>query len=291
MSSFGVLLLALTAEGARQAAPSTSAFARSNLHVWAFEEYDAVQRTPDQRAQVLRALGIKKAGYVGRNIERMKEFDSYLAAYRERGIELVSVWTPIHTEDPLREPHIRMFLHAVERHEIRPQWWLTLERFDQGVERAVTILRPLIAEAARHGLHVALYGHGRDAWFTQPESQIAIIESLGSVGPLPVGMVYNFHHAHSQLDRFADLFPKMQPHLMAVNLNGMSTAGPQIVPIGEGDRERDMIATIYRSGYAGPIGIIGHQREEDVAVVLRRNMDGLREILTAIGDRSGAATY
>lgn len=295
-----------------------SAFARGNLHAWAFEEYDAVVRTPAERARMLKTLGLTRAGFVGRHVERMAEFDAYVAAYREQQIELVAVWTPINTSAPLAEEHIRMFLDGVARHGIKPQWWVTLEKFEpqagaegssaagsrvegsraggapdrQTVERAVAVLRPLVAKAAARGLPLALYGHGRDAWFTQPENELAIIEALKAQGSgPPVGIAYNFHHAHSQLDRFAALFPRMRPHLVALNLDGLKSAGPQILLVGDGDREQEMIALIHRSGYRGAVGLIAHQRTMDAAVVLSRNMAGLRRILTAIGDTAGASSY
>ena len=231
-----------------------SAFAKTNLHAWAFEEYDAVKRTPAERAQLLKTLGITRAGFVGRNVTRMNEFDAYVAAYREQRIELVAVWSPVNTDAPLTEPHIKMFLDGVDRNQVKAQWWVTLEQMDQvppaeRVDKAVTILRPMIAEANKRGFPLHLYGHGKDAWFTQPENEIAIIERLQSAPPaLRVGIAYNFHHAHSQLDRFATMFPKLLPHLVAVNLDGMKKEGPMIIPLGEGDRETDMIGIIHRSG-------------------------------------------
>ena len=83
----------------------------------------------------------------------------------------------------------------------------------------------------------------------------------------------------------------MLPHLMAVNLNGMRAEGPMILPIGEGDREQEMIAIIHKSGYRGPVGLLHHQRTMDAATGLSRNIAGLRQILTAIGDSAGASTY
>lgn len=110
----------------------TSPFAKQNLHVWAFEEYDAVKRTPDQRAQLLNDLGIHRAGYICRNAKRTAEFEAYLNAYQKHGIELVGVWTPVHTANPLAEPQINGFLEVVDRYQIQIQWWLTLEhKFDQ----------------------------------------------------------------------------------------------------------------------------------------------------------------
>jgi sugar phosphate isomerase/epimerase len=289
-----VLIPAVAGESTQRPAAPGSAFAKTNLHAWAFEEYDAVARSPAERAQVLETVGLTKAGYIGRNVERMKEFDAYLAAYNARKIELVAVWSPVNTDSPLREPQIQMFLEAVERHKLRVQWWVTLEQLKQGgeqtVEKAVTTVRHLNAEAAKRGLRLALYGHGRDSWFTQPENQLEIIRRLPS-GDAAVGIAYNFHHAHSQLDRFAAVFPKMLPHLMAVNLNGMRAEGPMILPIGEGDREQEMIAIIHKSGYRGPVGVLHHQRTVDAAKGLARNIAGLRRILTAIGDSAGASTY
>lgn len=292
-------LSAMTTAGVAGQAPATrSAFAKSNLHAWAYEEYDAVTRTPAERAQVLKKLGITRAGFVGRNVTRMNEFDAYVNAYREHQIELVAAWTPINTDAPLEEPHIKMFLDGVDRHRLQVQWWVTLERFEERVpepERvaaAVKLVRTVLGEATKRGLRLAIYGHGRDAWFTQPENEIAILEALAATPGTPrVGIAYNFHHAHSQLDRFATVFPKLAPHLIAVNLNGMKAAGPMIVPIGEGDREQEMIALIHKSGYRGPVGILAHTRTMDAAVVFERNMAGLRKILAAIGDTDGASTY
>lgn len=295
LASLSVLAPTAAGEWTQQPAPPGSAFAKTNLHAWAFEEYDAVSRSPAERAQVLETVGLRKAGYIGRNVERMKELDAYVAAYKARQIELVAVWTPVNTDSPLQEPQIQMFLEGVERHRLRVQWWVTLEQLKQGgeqtVEKAVTAVRQLNAAATRRGLRLALYGHGRDSWFTQPENQLEIIRRLPPSDAPAVGIAYNFHHAHSQLDRFAAVFPRMLPHLIAVNLNGMRAAGPMILPIGEGDREKEMIAIIHKSGYRGLVGVLHHQRALDAAAGLGKNISGLRQILTAIGDAAGASTY
>ncbi|MGQ0635852.1 MAG: sugar phosphate isomerase/epimerase family protein [Planctomycetaceae bacterium] len=272
------------------AKPPPSAFAQSNLHAWAYEEYDAVSRTPAERAKLLKALGLTRAGYVGRNVERMQEFEAYVTAYGEHQIELVAVWTPVNTDTPLDEPHIRMLLDSLDRHPIRPQWWVTLEQFagapdEQAIERAAALLRPLVAEAAKRDVPLAVYGHGRDSWFTQPENEIAIVERLRAAeNASSVGIAYNFHHAHSQLERFSEVFPKLAPYLIAVNLNGMKPDGPQIVLINEGTREQEMIAAIHRSSYRGLVGVLHHQPKLDAATVLRKNIEGVRDIMKAVGD-------
>ena len=93
-----------------------------------------------------------------------------------------------------------------------------------------------------------------------------------------VGLIYNFHHGHGQIEAFPALLKKMQPWLWTVNLNGMKKEGPQILPIGSGDKELDMLKTLKKSGFHGSIGILGHIEDEDVEKVLQRNLQGLRTI-------------
>jgi hypothetical protein len=48
---------------------------------------------------------------------------------------------------------------------------------------------------------------------------------------------------------------------------------------------------IRDSGYKGPIGILGHVTNEDVEIVLKRNLAGLRWLLMKLGDKTAAKTY
>ena len=275
-----------------------SPFAKTNLHVWAYEEYDAIPRTPQERAQLLKELGITKAGFICRNAERVAEFEAYVKAYRSAGIELVAVWTPVHTDQPLDEPQIRKFLDTVDRHKLRLQWWLTLEEdFDSmpaenRVNHAVAQLQPLVQEAIKRNCRLVLYGHGSKRWFTQCENEIAIVERLQTTIPkAPLGIVYNFHQSRDQMDRLPSVFPKLMPHLVALNLNGMRSEGPRIVTLGEGDHEREMIHTVMESGWSGPVGIIDHKPKVDARMSLQANLDGLQAILKEMGDLSTVSTY
>ena len=68
----------------------------------------------------------------------------------------------------------------------------------------------------------------------------------------------------------------------------------EIVPtarIGQGDRERNMIELIHRSGWYGPTGIIAHDRKQDAAVTLQENLTGLEQILHSIGDLKGFQSF
>ena len=275
-----------------------SPFAKHNLHAWAYEEYDAIKRTPDERAQVLQDLGITKAGYICRNAARVAEFEAYVKAYQKAGIELISVWTPVNTERPLEEIQIRTFLEVADRHKLKLQWWLTLEEdFDklpegERMERAVAQLRPLVAEANKRGMKLVIYGHGADEWFTQAENEIAIAERLKAEMPsADIGIVYSFHQAFAQMDRFKEVFPRLKPHLAALNLNGNSPKGRPGVQIGNGDREQGMIKVVKDSGWHGPVGVLSHVRTTDAKVNLHANLYGLRDVLKQIGDEAGAASY
>ncbi|HBE67363.1 MAG TPA: hypothetical protein DDW52_04365 [Planctomycetaceae bacterium] len=278
--------------------PSTeSPFAKSNLHVWAFEEYDAVERTAVERARLLKELGLTKAGYICRNPQRAAEFEEYLTAYKRAGIELIAVWTPVHTGTPLKEPQIKVFLDVVDRHKLRVQWWLTLEEdFDAlaeniRIDHAVSRLRPLVIEANNRKCRLVVYGHGTTRWFTQCENQIAIVEKLQTTMPkASLGIVYNFHQSHAQMARFNSVFPRLSPHLVALNLNGMHSDGPRIETIGKGDGERDMIETVFKSRWQGPVGILHHQRTKDAGKTLRANLDGLQSVLKELGDVSALST-
>ena len=106
-----------------------------------------------------------------------------------------------------------------------------------------------------------------------------------------VGLVYNFHHGHEQMARFPEFFPKMLPHLLAVNINGMRKDGPMILTVGEGDRELEMLKLVRSSGYKGPIGILNHMEERDAEVGLKANMAGLQKMLRAMGDEAALKTY
>jgi len=93
-----------------------------------------------------------------------------------------------------------------------------------------------------------------------------------------VGLVYNLHHGHEHVDRFPSLMQKMLPHLWCLNLNGMTrdgeTQGRKILPLGQGELDLTLLRTIVKSGYRGPIGIIGHT-QDDAEDRLRDNLDGL----------------
>jgi hypothetical protein len=79
----------------------------------------------------------------------------------------------------------------------------------------------------------------------------------------------------------------MQPHVLAVNLNGMvrdgERVGRKIVTLGEGDEELALMRVIHASGWRGLVGILDHQPEVDAEVALRANLAGLRRLVESLG--------
>ena len=264
------------------AGKADSLFSSGNLLAWCIVPFDSRRRTPAERIAMLKRLGFTQYVWDWRQ-EHLKDLPGEIRLARENGIRLRGVWLWIDGDwdkvGALSEGN-RTVIDAIDQAEFPAEFWVGFHpnyfdaladaaRVRKGAEM-VAYLRDL---AVASGSTVALYNHGD--WFGEPENQIRLIEAVGDPS---VGMVYNFHHAHDQLDRYPELLPRMLPRLRAVNLNGMRAEGPKILPIGEGTHEREMIRLLLEAGYNGPLGILGHVEDADVEVVLKRNLAGLRSI-------------
>lgn len=271
----------LAAEPASRAAPG-DVFARENLVAWCIVPFDAKKRGPEERAQMLDRLGIGRLAYDCRD-EHVPTFDEEVLAMKRHGISIDAWWFPAGLD-----PTARKILDVLKRHKLRTQLWVSMGDPAPGspeqaekVKRTAAAIRPIAQEAGKIGCKVGLYNHG--GWFGEPENQIAVIRELGlaNVGA-NVGIVYNFHHGHDHVARFPELFPKMQPHLLAVNLNGMvkdgDKQGKKILTLGQGDQELGMMRVIRLSGWRGLVGILDHRPETDSEQTLRENLDGLQQL-------------
>jgi hypothetical protein len=184
----------------------------------------------------------------------------------------------------MTERHWPLVLDLAKRHNVKPEMWVMLNNAlvdslppKKRAARAAAILAPAARAADELDCMIGLYNHG--GWFGEPENQIAIIEAMQRAGIKNVGIVYNFHHGHEHVPRFAALAKQMTPHLLTVNVNGMRAGGPKIVSFGQGDDngkpELEMLKAIAAAGYAGPIGILGHREDRDVEECLREGLDGI----------------
>ena len=292
-----LLLLAsmALARPASQAAalPSEGLFARTNLVAWCIVPFDSKRRGPEERAAMLEALGVRRLAYDWR-AEHIPTFDAEVEALNRHGIELTAWWFPAALND-----EARAILACLERHRLHPQLWVTLgtepepdpDRLAVKMDEAFATLSGICEAAARVGSTVGLYNHL--GWFGEPVHQVNLMDRLCAAGHTNVGAVYNFHHAHDQMDRLGQTLALLQPHLLAVNLNGMvrggDRTGRKIVPLGQGDEELRMLRQLVASGWRGPVGILGHT-DEDAEVKLRKELDGIAKLTAQLGPEGSGAT-
>ena len=276
----GLCLFLFLSACKRGVSPEDKLFETDNLIAWCIVPFDAEERTPAERAGMLRELGFKHFAYDYRQ-EHIPSFREEIETLKSHGISLDAVWLWVDPrwEVPLDEAG-RQILDILGETGTRTEIWLgfpedAFEGLDDGqsLELSLGVVEEVLRECAELGCTLALYNHG--GWYGEPGNLVRIVESVGSDN---LGIVYNFHHGHQQLDRFEDNLEKMLPYLSTININGMRVNGPKILTLGEGDRELEMLRTIVASGYEGPIGILGHTEGEDIGPVLERNLKGLEEL-------------
>jgi sugar phosphate isomerase/epimerase len=237
---------------------------------------------------MLDGLGIKRFAYDYR-AEHIPTWDAELEALKKHDIELTAWWFP----QVLNEEAVKA-LELFQKHQVKPQLWVMgggdpvqgEAAQDARVAEEARKIRTVAEAAAPLGLKVALYNHG--GWFGEPENQLAIIERLRESGITNVGIVYNLHHAHHQLDRLPVLLAKMKPHLLALNLNGMTVGGEKILPLGQGESDFEVLRTILDSGWKGPVGILNHT-DEDAEARLRDNLEGLQWLVAKLEGKPAGA--
>lgn len=253
-----------------------------NLLAWCIVPFDVRQRTPEERILMLRELGFKSYAYDWRE-EHLATMAEEFRLARENGIDVKAVWLWIdaNSDAPgqLSESNEAM-LAIVKDAGLETQIWTGFNANyfegltgEEAVEKGAEMTGYLAERIEAMGCRLALYNHGD--WFGEPANEVKIIEKLSGHS---IGIIYNFHHAHDQIDRLPEIIEVMKPYLWVVNLDGMRKEGPMILPIGAGDQEAGMIDQVLASGFNGPFGILGHVEEADVALVLKDNLEGLRSL-------------
>ena len=255
-------------------------FAKPNLLAWCIVPFDARNRSPKERVEMLVGLGIGRVAYDWRD-NHIPTWDEEMELYKKHHIELIGFWG---FNDKA--------LALMKRHGIRTQFWVMMpesgKEQKEKVEAAARQIEGIARKAKEIGCSVCLYNHG--GWAGEPENQIEVIERLKPRGVANVGICYNLHHAHHRMKDFPALLEKMKPYLWCLNINGMKE-GTMILPFGRGTDDAAILRAIQKSGYRGPIGILGHRAEEDAAVALQLNLDGLKAMLGKIGDTEALKTY
>ena len=292
--SRGLVLALLVAAMALQVSGANrpSIFAKDNLVAWCVVPFDAANRGPEERAQMLDRLGIKRLAYDFRD-RHIRTFDREIDALQKHGIELTAFWMATGME-PEKDTVIHTIFDLIKRRGLKTQLWTLLngsKDFDElsqeeRIVQTAKVISYIAKRAQQLECSVGLYNHG--GWFGEPENQIEVIRRIGMDN---VGIVYNFHHGHDHIDRFPDLLKAMKHHLLCLNLNGMRKEGPKILPLGEGDHELKMLNMVRHSGYDGLVGILDHREELDAELSLRENIDGLKNLINVLGDKEALKSY
>jgi len=282
-----------------------SLWAHDNLVAWCVVPFDAKNRGPEERGQMLEKLGFKKFVYDWRPVH-VPTFDAEIEALKRHGINLIAWWFPFDADDPAAKATLEVF----KRHDVHPQLWVALPRKGTATPKSANEMSPeemhqaylrwmrqdltitpqeqevrvkqdadrinaLVKLAAPYGSKVELYNH--NGWFGMLGNQIAIIERLKELGVTDVGIVYNFSHArdefHDDTVKFPALWKKIKPYVVAVNITGTHMDRTIVYP-SQGDRELEMMRTIQDSGWRGPIGLIA-EKGGDAETTLRNYLVGL----------------
>jgi sugar phosphate isomerase/epimerase len=269
-----------------QTKASRRLFDQKNLIAWCIVPFDSKNRNPEERIAMLKHLNFSQYAYDWRH-QHLDSFASEIEISRREHVTMAAVWIWIDKDadkpGQLSGDNERM-LSILKASGLKTQLWVGFDHnyFDDKddparVDAGVRMIRYLRERTGEFVTTVGLYNHGD--WFGDPLNQLKIVNALADPR---VGIVYNFHHGHTQVEGFAGLVSAIEKYLVAVNINGMKVSGPQILPVGSGDKEKDMLEILLKSGYKGPIGILGHIETEDVELVLKRNLDGLRNLATSL---------
>lgn len=254
---------------------------------WCVVPFDANNRNPQERIEMLQDLGIRKYAYDWRE-KHLDEMTTEWKLAKEKNIAVTAVWLWLDartdTIGRLSPSNERLFAN-IDSADLQTEIWLSFNNnyFDSlsreaALNKGIEIVSYVADRAAALGCKLALYNHG--SWFGEPENQINIIKGIPGKD---IGIVYSFHHGHKQIDRYPQLITSMMPYLKAVNLNGMKREGPMILPINKGNEEQGMIKFLLDQGYKGPLGVLGHVEDRDVKLVLTENLEGLKNILNTTG--------
>jgi sugar phosphate isomerase/epimerase len=259
--------------------------APERLVAWCIVPFDGKKRSPEARVALLQQLGLRRYAYDWR-AEHLPSFETELQLLKKAGITLQAVWFPAAVGKDGET-----LLALLAKHNVSTQLWVMLPQPDSQIEQtekvkvSAQLVQSLAERAEKNNCSIGIYNHG--GWTGDPANMLAILKAAGKKN---IGIVYNLHHAHDQLDRLKDSLKEMMPHLYAVNLNGMDSAGDRkgrkILAIAEGQLDEEVLKVIRDSGYRGPLGILGHT-QHDVALRLEDNLQGLRFLEQKINGQIG----
>lgn len=268
----------------KQSISEENPFRMENLIPWSIVGFDVKERSPEERIKMLKELGYKQYayGHRSRHIPTMKQ-EWELA--KENGVKIKAVWLYINLKKDKvgnLKPESEVVFKNLKATGLETQIWVGMDpkhfenlSNDEAMRKAIEMIDYLDQRAKSLNCKIALYNHG--GWYGNPKNQLEIIKTLDKKD---IGIVYNFHHAHDDLDNYSKNIKSILQYLWCVNLNGMKEEGPKIISIGKGEIEKEMIQELLDLGYQGPFGVLGHVKGGDPAIILKENTEGLNAIFS-----------
>lgn len=254
----------------------------TKVQPWCILGFDILERTPKERVAMLKKLGLSSYGYNKGN-GHLEEMEEEFKLAKENNLEITSIFLYLNAKrDSLGKlsPYNKQLLNQLEKAPFKPTLWLTFsDNFfkdinqEASVQLCIDMIQFVKKQADGLGCKLAIYNHR--GWFGNPHNQVEILKRLSDPS---ISMIYNFHHAHEFIEEFPEIVKIIKPYLSHVNLNGMKKEGPEILAIGKGDYEYQMIKTLQKEGFKGPWGILGHVKTENVEKVLSENIKGLKKL-------------
>lgn len=252
------------------------------LYPWCIVAFDSAQRSPEARISMIKELGFEKYAYDWRD-EHLKDMAKEIQLSKSNNIELVSVWMWLNAKrdstHQFSEGNERM-LQVLEETGLKTTIWLSFSNNffegladEEALKRAIEMVHVVKTRTNKLACKLAFYNH--KGWFGIPQNQVEIIKAFPEDS---IGIVYNFHHGHQDMDDFPEVIETILPYLLAVNLNGMKKDGPKILPIGTGNKEQYMFDLLKEAGFNGPWGLLGHVEDADVKVILEGNIKGYKAL-------------
>ena len=113
-------MLTLWIAAALPLSADTTLLERDNLVAWCIVPFDAKKRGPEERAAMLKELGLSRLAYDWRD-EHVASFDAEVVAMKRNGIELTAWWMP-----GALDANARKIIEVIRRHDIHPQWWVMI---------------------------------------------------------------------------------------------------------------------------------------------------------------------
>ncbi len=233
------------------------------------------------------ATMLHELGYDGIGLELNAHIGSSLKTLDSAGLQCNLVWTPVNL-DPAKGPAYGPWVpDAIRKLKGRPVVVSVvlggLRPGDpQGMQPAVTALRELGDVAAEAGLRISIYNHS-GCW---AERLPFIVKVVRQANHPQVGFNFNLCH-WLMTDAAGDYRPLLRENvdkLFVVAINGASVGSKSwtnglIRPLDEGDFDnRELLCTLRKVGYHGPIGLMCFGVPGDTREHLTRSMKAWREL-------------